>query len=355
MKNTTAKVLLVVMILVIQACNAPASATEQTRPTQIVVIEPPTTLPAETEVVHTAFPVGLPASNSGIAADQDSSRTSADNTAGGGDRFTYGEYERPFNSIAMDKYFPYLDIKQYEILQDDTWIYTTIVLRSRNDDGTLPGQYALEIDNDIDGRGDWLILASAPVSTDWSTANVQVWEDANNDVGGNEPVNADENPGFVDGYETNVFDSGKGSDADTAWARISPDNQNAVQIAVKRALVDDDGKYLAGTWAGTKLDPAMFDFNDKMTQEEAGAAVKSFAYYPIQFLSEMDNACRVAVGTIVSEDNLGVCKVIAPQPGLGSDPSQPGQPSGCTLTEAVCQSQAYCSVDTVKCECVPCG
>ncbi len=178
----------------------------------------------------------------------------------------------------MDTYFPELDITQYEVLQDDTWIFASIVLRSRSAEGALSGTYALEIDNDIDGRGDWLILVTAPAATEWSVENVQVWQDANKDVGGNDPVYADKNPGFGDGYETKVFDSGTGNDADAAWARVSPENQNVVQIAVKAGLVDDDGKYLAGVWSGRTLDPAMFDFNDKMTAEQAGAAVKSFAY-----------------------------------------------------------------------------
>lgn len=351
MKNRSGKLLLLVALLLMQACKAQAA---ETPPTQVVVIVPPASLEA-TEIAHTAIPIDLPASTSSIAADQDSSRTAGENTAAGGDRFTFGEYERPFNAIAMDKYFPYLDIKQYEVLQDDLWIYTIIVLRSRNDDGTLPGQYALEIDNDIDGRSDWLVIATAPASTDWSTANVQVWEDANNDVGGSTPVNADKSPGFVDGYETNVFDSGIGKDPDTAWARIDPEDQNAVQIAVKRSLVDDDGKYLAGPWAGTKLDPAMFDFNDKMTPEEAGAAVKTFTFYPIQFLAEMDNACRVIIGTVVTATDLGLCKIQPVIPGSPGQPGQPGQPSGCGLDNGGCQSQGYCGVDLDQCTCVPCG
>lgn len=353
MKITPSKLLfcLTSLVLILQACGAPP-ATEA--PTQAPsAVPPPTDIPAPTAILHTVIPAALPASNAGIAADQDSARTSGDQSAGGGDRFTYGEYERPFNAATMDQYFPDLDITQYEVRQDGTWIYASITLRSRSPQGTFSGQYALEIDNDIDGKGDWLILVSVPSSTDWSVNNVQVWQDTNNDVGGNEPVNADKNPGFGDGYETKVFEGGVGSDVDAAWARISPDNPNVVQLAVKTALVDDDGKYLAGPWAGSKLDPAMFDFNDKMTQEQAGAAVKSFAYYPIQGLAQLDRACRIAIGIPASGDNLGLCQVYVP-PVQGGDPSQPGQ-SGCTLTLAVCQSQSYCSVDTVKCECVVCG
>lgn len=348
MKHLPTKLLLAFMILVIQACQT-APATEQIRPTQIVVIEPPTSIPAE--IVHSNIPVNLPAASSSAAADQDSARTSADNSASGGDRFKYGEYERPFNAIAMDRYFPYLDIQKYEIFQDDLWMYATIVMRSTSEEGTLPGQYALEIDNDIDGKGDFLIIVSAPDSADWSTANVQVWEDQNNDVGGVEPVKKDNiDPGFADGFETKVFDSGTGNDPDAAWARLSPDDPNAVQIAVKRLFVDDDGQYLAGAWAGTNLDPSMFDFNDKMTQEEAGAAVKSFAYYPIQYLAEMDSACRVAIGILISSDELGLCQIQSPQ-AKPDDPSQPSQPTtSCDPAALACEQNQ--TVDLATCQCI---
>lgn len=325
-----------------QACSAPAT---ETVVTEIPAEQPPTDIPAPTPILHTVIPASLPNEKSGVAADQDSSFTSADNTAGGGDRFSAGEYERPFNAATMDTYFPELDITQYEVFQDDTWIYASIVLRSRSAAGTLSGQYALELDVDIDGRGDWLILVTALDSTEWTVNHVQVWQDVNNDVGGSEPVSADKNPGFRDGYETKVFDSGIGNDVDAAWARISPDNQNVAQLAVKSLLVDDDGKYLAGVWAGRTLDPTMFDFNDKFTQKQAGAAIKSFAYYPIQALAELDRACRVSIGIAAAGDNLGLCQSNAPQanpndPQPTSSSCQPTAcPSGWGFNPAICQCE----------------
>lgn len=339
--------MLTFFLILVQACGAP---TTEAPPT----VQPPTDIPAPTAILHTVIPVSLPAENSGIAADQDSSRTSGERTAGGGDHFEKGEYERPFNASTMDTYFPELDITQYEALQDETWIYASIVLRSRSADGALSGTYALEIDNDIDGRGDWLIIVTAPAATEWSVENVQVWQDTNNDVGGNEPMKADNNPGFGDGYETKVFDSGTGNDADAAWVRVSPENQNVVQIAVKAALVDDDSKYLAGVWAGRTLDPAMFDFNDKITQEQAGAAVKSFAYYPIQALAELDRACRVSIGEVVVGDNLGLCQVLYSPQANPEDP-QPTQPpapsSGCQPVQ--CPSGWGLDPATCKCFLLP--
>ncbi|GJQ34192.1 MAG: hypothetical protein JETCAE01_02020 [Anaerolineaceae bacterium] len=75
-----------------------------------------------------------------------------------------------------------------------------------------------------------------------------------------------------------------------------------------------------------------FDFNDGMTQEEAGAAVKSFTYYPIQFLAEVDNACRVPIGVLVSATDLGLCQIFEPTPKAEEeriDPGSPGCPNTC--------------------------
>lgn len=345
MKHPPVKLLLLAAILFVQACGG---GSEQAPPTEIIVIEPSaTSAPAEpTAIVHQDIPADLPEKSSGHAGDQDSARTAGENTAPGGDRFTFGEYERPFNAVAMDRYFPDLDIQFYEIYTDDLWIYASITVRSRDLEGNLPGQFALEIDNDIDGKGDWLILVTALTGADWTTDNVQVWEDSNNDVGGVEPVKKDNlDPGFIDGFETKVFDSGAGDDPDAAWARISPVNPLIVELAVKRLLVDDDGKFLANPWAGTKIDPAKFDFNDGMTPEEAGAAVKSFTFYPIQFLSELDNACRVPIGIIVTSTKLGLCEVFEPTPKVGEEKGEPEQP--CTLT-----CPRGLSLDPATCSCV---
>lgn len=333
---------LILLVTITQACSAPATETPATEAP--ATVQPPTDIPAPTPILHTVIPASLPVENSGIAADQDSSGTAANKTASGGDRFNAGEYERPFSAATMDTYFPELDITRYEIFQDDTWVYASIVLRSRSAEEKLSGQYALELDTDIDGRGDWLILVLALDSSEWTVENVQVWQDTNKDVGGAEPVKADKNPGFGDGYETKAFDSGIGNDADTAWARISPDNPNMVQIAVKLDLLDDDGKYLAGVWAGRTLDPALFDFNDKFTQEQAGAAIKSFAYYPIQALAELDKACRVSIGGVAIGDNLGLCQTYAPQ----TNPSAPQPSSSCQ--PIACPSGW--GFDTASCTCV---
>ena len=243
------------------------------------------------------IPVSLPAVESGTAGDYDSSKTAAKRTAAG-DRFTFERFERPFNANTMDVYLPQIDIIKTTVSQDTTFIYSTITLRGRDANNNLSGRYAVELDLDLDSRGDWLIIATAPSSLDWTSRDVQVYHDANKDVGGNTSMMTDKKPVQTDGFETLVFDSGQGGDPDSAAVRISPDDPNTVEIAVKAALLGSPVQFMAGVWAGNKqLDPSLFDFSDHFTHTEAGAADKGLdVFYPIKALSELDNSCRLAIG-----------------------------------------------------------
>lgn len=131
-----------------------------------------------------------------------------------------------------------------------------------------------------------------------------------------------------DGFETLVFDQGKGSDADTAWVRIAPDSANTVQIALKRSLVGNDDTYLMNMWAGTSImDPALFDINDHFTHEQAGAADPGYEiYYPIKAVAELDNSCRMAIGFAPTGNEPGLCSTYIPgeQPGTASTQCVPG-------------------------------
>lgn len=66
--------MLTLLLILVQACGAPATET----PTQ-----PPADIPAPSAILHTVIPASLPAENSGVAADQDSSQISGEQTAGG--------------------------------------------------------------------------------------------------------------------------------------------------------------------------------------------------------------------------------------------------------------------------------
>jgi hypothetical protein len=258
-------------------------------------------------------PVDLPASRSDQASDVNSSSNATKRQVSGGDSFVQGLYERPFNANTMDKYFPYIDIIETQGFKDDAWGYGSITLEAADPNGHLPAQYALEIDLKKDGRGDWLIRASNPSSTTWSTQGVQAWKDTDGDVGGVIPMVADSKPQGGDGYETLVFDQGKGSLTDGAWVRVAPNDPKTVQIAFKLSMLSDPASFALGAWAGTNLDPSMFDYNDHMTHTQAGDPDRGYPTYPIKTLAEVDNICRLAIGFVPTGKEPGLCKTITPQ------------------------------------------
>ena len=115
-----------------------------------------------------------------------------------------------------------------------------------------------------------------------------------------------------DGYETVVFDQGKGDDPDAAWVRVTADEPATVQLAFKKSLLNGNDKYLVGAWAGMDaLDPSKFDLNDHYTVEQAGSASQPDfpATYPIKALAELDNTCRQAINFSPSGKEPGVCPV----------------------------------------------
>jgi hypothetical protein len=325
-KNFRPLSLMVAAIIVLQACSLSSTETPEIAPTEVAVtsateespVEIPVTgetaLPTEISIRHQTIPANLPADRSNHAGDYDSSALASKKIVTDGDRFTFGRFERPFNANAMDTYFPYLDIVDTFVLQDETWIYGTLILKGPDSNNSLAGKYAVELDLDRDGKGDWLIIASNPASTDWSVNGVQVYQDANNDVGDSSAMYTDEKA-TGDGFETLVFDQGIGDDPDTAWVRISPSEPNTIELAVKRSVLNDPKGYLINMWAGTSLlDPALFDINDHFTHEQAGAADLGFElYYPIKAVSELDNSCRMAVGYKPTGDEPGLCEVLIPK------------------------------------------
>ncbi len=305
--------------------NLPTATSGQTNlptetPPQMVSTEVPTTAP----IIHTLVPGELPASSLSEITDRDSSAFAPQKRAGGGDSFSTNLYERPFNANTMDTYFPDLDITGAKLLRDAQWVYVTVYLVGQNSAGGLPGDYGVELDLNVDGRGDMLLMATKP-DANWSTGGVQVWVDNNHDVGGAHPILSDA-PASSDGYETLVFDQGVGNDPDAAWARVSPSDPKSVQIAFKRTLINDSGHFTWGVWAmnASMFNPAWFDYNDHFTAAEAGSPlIEMTQYYPIKALAELDNTCRWAVGFTPTGSEPGICPVPAPPV-----PNVPGPNSG---------------------------
>lgn len=321
-------ILCMVLMLLLSACNlgteAPVETVQTESPTEAPIVES-VVEPTATTVQHVMVPGELPEQQSGVAGDQDSSSTASENRAPAGDRFTFGRYERPFNANTMDVYYPSLDILVSAVYEDADWVYGLISIKDSGQGCSFDGKYGFEVDWDLNGGGDLLVLAVSPSITDWTTSGVEVWFDENNDVGGELKTVTDETPVEANGYETQLFGAGVGNDPDLAWARISPTDPCILQMAVKRSAVEGSA-YLIGMWAGNSLlDPSMFDHNDGYSQDQAGSPLKEFEfYYPIKEVYELDSVCRMAVGFQPTGNEPGVCPV-PPGPQRDAPPPPPGQ------------------------------
>jgi len=206
-------------------------------------------------------------------------------------------------------YLDYLDITRGELSVVAPWIYITIYLEGTPPTGSS-ASYGVEIDLDVDGRGDWLIIGVVPYSTDWTTNDMRAYADRAGDVGGLTPVISDApNPG-LNGYDDLVFDAGNGPDPDAAWIRRDPTDPNHVQLAFKHSLIASDAYFLWGVWSDEGVtQPGWFDYNDHFTLIEAGSPAIESSEYPIKALAALDNTCRWGYGFVPTGSEPGACYV----------------------------------------------
>jgi hypothetical protein len=262
---------------------------------EVVPTEVPTQVPTQVPQQPTKAPLmmpGEPPEPERTLKDSNSSFKAYENRAISGDNFLDGVYERPFTSREM-VYQPDLDIITVDFATDEDFFYFTINLYNgpKPDDLGQTGMYGVEFDRTKTGRGDLIVWVENP-QHDWSVENVSVYTDNNGDVGGPRPIIA--NAGFEgNGYDTLVeLKSDK-----VAFARHSPNNANAVQIAVSRNLLENPPEFLWGAWADNGLkNVSMFDYNDTMGPTEAGSPIKSSEDYPLDALYSLDNTCRLPYG-----------------------------------------------------------
>ena len=269
--------------------------------------EPPTAVPPTPTiaVVHVATP-GTPGGADRYMEDFDSSSTAAEHRTGGGDDYQVNKFERPFTAQQMD-YLATIDLKRGEADADPTWYYFSLFLKGEADTSSGESRYAVELDTDLDGRGDVLIQAVSPMSADWTSLGVRLYNDSDNTVGGVTPVLSDEAKVTTTGYEEIIYDQGVGDDPDTAFARVSPKSSSVVEIALKRGWLNDTGGLLWSVWAAQdKLGPAYYDYNDNFTLAEAGSPL-SGADYPVKQVAAVDSTCRMSFGFSPTGSEKGLC------------------------------------------------
>ena len=286
-----------VSLYVTQTLSALVTAAPEVSPIPTIEAAANTAIPSVTltpGITHIVFPADLQIGGT-PTYDVDSRDTASENRAPYGDSYKLNRFERPFTETKMD-YLPDVDIISYRIAADQNWYYVFVELSGMGTGGTLTADYAVELDFDRDGHGDYLIWAKPPFASSWTTDGVTVYMDSNNDTGGLSPERADANFSG-NGYDQVLIASGRnGLDTDLAWVRIDPRSAKGIQFAFKKSLVG--GVFMWGVWADLGLrDPARFNYNDYFSEEQAGSPEKSETkYYPIKAVAAIDNTCRMPFG-----------------------------------------------------------
>jgi hypothetical protein len=259
-------------------------------------------------IVHLIQP-GSPGSTKAYVTDRSSASFAAEKRTIG-DNFNSNLLERPFTSQEMN-YLPYLDITRGEVSTVSPWMYFTIFLEEGPPAEAI-AMYGLEIDLNLNGRGDRFIQAVAPPSSEWTTDGVQAFKDANFNVGGGKPMLAEQPPQTGDGYEVMLFDQGIGDDPDLAWVRIAPGHPDRIQIAFKLSFIGNDDEFTWNVWTDEGVQhPDWFDYNDHFSVAEAGSPVSTSSYYPLNALAAVDNSCRWTYGFDAIEPIPGLCSIPA--------------------------------------------
>lgn len=325
-KNHSIIALCLILIFVVLACNLPnpqdtgpaaipptstplppsatpamlATATETPSPTP----EPPT--PTK-EIFHSLIPSSSIKMGK-LILDVVSADTAAEKRAPYGDSYDINRFERPF--LQDMTYVADLDIASFNLGYDEKFFYVSIELVGTDPNNDIGIDYAVEFDIDADGFGDRVIVARPPYSPNWSVDNVQVLEDTNRDTGGLSGERA-EAPLPGDGYDTVIFDGGRGAedDPDLAWVRVNAGDKATVQFAFKRSFAGT--KFMYGVLAdGGPRSVADLDYVDRFTEEEAGSPVRGQPNYPLKALYGVDNVCREAFGFTGTQQEPQRCSPI---------------------------------------------
>ncbi len=275
--------------------SASPAATQDALPTATTMPSSPTVeAPTPTRVVSHALIPSTSVKAGKLIYDVVSVDTAAENRAPYGDSYDINLLERPF--MQDMSYVADLDIASYNLSQDEKFYYVSIELVGTNPNNPLGIQYAVELDLDADGFGDYILIARPPHSVDWSTDNLQVVEDTSHDTGGLSAEKSDA-PLPGNGYDTLIFDGGRGldDDPDLAWVRVNAGKRATVQFAFKLSLAENRFMYGVLADAGPK-DITDLDYVDRFTKTEAGSPVRGDDHYPLRALYGVDNVCREAHG-----------------------------------------------------------
>jgi hypothetical protein len=285
------------------AGQAPAQA--EATPSETIPAALPTLTPTFT-IVHLVTPPGT-TGTSRFITDIKTKDYAPQKKAIGGDEYFNNRWERPYTAETMD-YLSDVDLIRVELKVAAPWIYITFEFVEPRAEGIGQTMYGAEFDLNKDGRGEYLIWGASPADGNWTTDGVEVWKDANFDVGGPTPQSANAPWDQGDGYEKNLVASGVGDDPDLAWIRQIEGGKKA-QLAFKYSVLNNASQFL---WNGVAdlgvRNPAWFDYNDHFTQADAGSPLPiQTQFYPLKALFGVDNTCRDAYGFTPAGTEAGLC------------------------------------------------
>ena len=322
-----------------QTLTAAAPAEVEQAPAPVIEEEE---APAPVEINHTTIP-GNPGKADQVKDEIDTSNT-ADDKLALGDSYRLNNFERPFTQDEMI-YHPETDLLYLELYEGDDFYYFTLELVGTDKETNYPSAfYGIEFDTDYDGRGDYLLWAKGDSSTEWNIDDVMLLEDSNDDVGGSRPVVPDSNSG--NGFDNVLFSIDELDDPDEAWKRVDPDNGSNVQLAVKVSSIGKSRFYWRA-WADAGLaDPSQFDYNDTVSESQAGSPNNTSAYYPVDQLNLMDSTCWIAYNLEPTGNELGGCYVLQP-----TEPAPTPKPT----SRPICDCPGSCYSISSKSCCEYCG
>ncbi len=253
----------------------------------ILVAETPTP-----PVAHKMVPAALAIAGQTVY-DVESQGTAPEKRAPYGDSYNINRLERPF--LQDMTYVPNLDLSTYMVGMDADWVYVSIALVGSDPNDPLGIDYAVELDVDHDGFGDYIVWAAPPYPRDWDTAPVKIYQDTNHDTGGLSAEKSDA-PLAGNGYDKLIFSGGASdADPDMGWVRINDGVQGSVQFAFKRSLAGN--AFMLGVMADAGWrDPGKLDYVDRIKLEDAGSPLRENPNYPLKALYAVDNVCREAFG-----------------------------------------------------------
>jgi hypothetical protein len=249
--------------------------------------------------------------------DQTNEKTAKDKSAFGGDVFGLGWYERPFDQ--QMGYLPFMDISKVLMFREDSnWVYMQIFTVNPIEEGKASNPlFGLEMDTNLDSRGEFMLTATAPRSTDWTMDGVKVFGSSDKKIGGVKPVLPDSKLADNKGYDTEVFNAGKGDDATLAWARISPTDPKVFEFAFKRSFIGGaKGNFIWSAWSLVGMqDMAKFEINDHFSRDDAGSPMRADGkLYPVKSVWGIDNTARIPSGFVPTGIMPGLAKDFYPKP-----------------------------------------